>query len=249
MRGAQRTKKTAMASARSTLRSASVTALAIALLAACVTHEPGVGVFAFDFFRAPSPDDRWSDKIAAWQSRERAESVRGPAPVSGSAPGAESEASAWSLRAKYHEFRAERQRELARELARWIQEQSRRHYVPDGEVDHWATLEETLARDGDDCDGLELLTYHFLRDLGFPSDEVWRAIVVRPADGQHHMVTLWFEDPEDPWVIDPTGAMISGMPRFSRVPGWVPLKLFSESEEWSAARRPAPGAERWASLR
>ena len=247
MRGAQRTKKTAMASARSTLRSASVTALAIALLAACVTHEPGA--FAFDFFSTPSPDDRWSEKIAAWQTRERAGSVRGPAPVSGSAPGAEAEGSASSLRAKYREFRAERQRELARELARWIQEQSRQHYVPDGEVDHWATLEETLARDGDDCDGLELLTYHFLRDLGFRSDEVWRAIVVRPADGQHHMVTLWFEDPEDPWVIDPTGAMISGMPRFSRVPGWVPLKLFSESEEWSAARRPARGAERWASLR
>ena len=48
------------------------------------------------------------------------------------------------------------------------------------------------------------------------------------------MVTFWFEDPGDPWVIDPTGAMTSGMPRMSDVPGWVPLKIFSETEEFSA---------------
>jgi len=34
-------------------------------------------------------------------------------------------------------------------------------------------------------------------------------------------------------VIDPTGAMTSGMPRLSEVPGWVPLKLFTETAEFS----------------
>jgi hypothetical protein len=62
---------------------------------------------------------------------------------------------------------------------------------------------------------------------------VVRAIVVRPEDGQHHMVTLWFESAEDPYVIDPTGAMTPGMPRLSEVPGWVPLKLFTKSAEFS----------------
>ena len=57
-----------------------------------------------------------------------------------------------------------------------------------------STLEETLRNDGDDCDGLELLVFQGLRDLGFDDDEVFRAIVYRPDDGQHHMVTLWFED-------------------------------------------------------
>ena len=85
----------------------------------------------------------------------------------------------------------------------------------------------------DDCDGLELLGFHLLLDLGFAADEVYRSIVVRPSDGQHHMVTLWFEDPADPWVIDPTGAMTAGMPRMSEVPGWIPLKLFTESEEFT----------------
>ncbi len=111
--------------------------------------------------------------------------------------------------------------------------------MPDGALDHWATLEETFRSNGDDCDGLELLTYHFLLDMGFRDDEVYRAIVVRPSDGQHHMVTLWFETPRDPWVIDPTGAMIEGMPRMSEVPGWVPLKVFSEDEEFTVRGREA----------
>jgi hypothetical protein len=51
------------------------------------------------------------------------------------------------------------------------------------------------------------------------------------------MVTLWFENPEDPWVIDPTGAMTTGMPRMSEVPGWVPLKVFSEDEDFSVERQ------------
>ncbi len=236
-----------MPSTRRSPRSVLLTLFAIALLAACVTHEPAS--FAYDFFRAPRPDDRWSGKIAAWQWRERTGSVHGPAPVSGAAAAPAGESAAARLRTKYTEFRTAQKRDVARELAVWIQEQARQHYVPDGPVDHWATLEETLARDGEDCDGLELLAYHFFRDLGFAETEVWRAIVYRPFDGQHHMVTLWFEDPDDPWVIDPTGAMTSGMPRFSQIPGWVPLKIFSESEEYSAARTPRSEADRLASLR
>ena len=138
------------------------------------------------------------------------------------------------LRSKYFSFRKQRKRNMALEVASWIQGEAKQHYVPDGPIDHWATLEETLASNGDDCDGLELLVYHFLRDLGFRDDEVFRAIVYRPSDGQHHMVTLWFDTPDDPFVIDPTGAMTSGMPRLSEVPGWVPLKLFTDEVEFTA---------------
>jgi hypothetical protein len=67
---------------------------------------------------------------------------------------------------------------------------------------------------------------------------VFRAIVYRPADGQHHMVTLWFEDPADPWVIDPTGAMTTGMPRMSELRDWVPLKVFSETREFTVRAAP-----------
>ena len=82
-----------------------------------------------------------------------------------------------------------------------------------------------------------MLAFHALRDLGFAESEVYRAIVVRPSDGQHHMVTLWFEDAGDPWVIDPTGAMTLGMPRMSEMGDWVPIKVFSEDLEFTVRDR------------
>jgi hypothetical protein len=47
------------------------------------------------------------------------------------------------------------------------------------------------------------------------------------------MVTLWFEDSSDPWVIDPTGAMTLGMPRMSELKAWMPIKVFTEQIEYS----------------
>jgi hypothetical protein len=220
---------------------ASLIALAALLLAGCVTLPTFQGRVAYRYFVAPAPTDPWSPKIAGWQARERAqpdtEQLRAPASVSGSGLETAPTPPIPDLREKYFSWRAERKRRLARETAAWIQREAKAHYVPDGPIDHWATLEETLKTNGDDCDGLELLVYHFLRDLGFEADEVFRAIVYRPSDGQHHMVTLWFEDEGDPWVIDPTGAMTGGMPRMSQVGEWVPLKVFSEDEEFTVEAR------------
>jgi predicted transglutaminase-like cysteine proteinase len=202
---------------------------------------------SYEYFTQPPQGDAWSPKIADWQRRERVPalpSVDGtPASVSGSGtPGPVSSSPAEDLRSQYRAFRAEQKRAVARQVAAWIQEQARVHYQADGSIDHWATLSETLARGAEDCDGLELLVNRFLRDAGFREGEVYRAIVFRPADGQHHMVTFWFETPTDPWVIDPTGAMTTGMPHMSELPDWVPLKVFSETQEFSVrtAVRPLP---------
>jgi hypothetical protein len=198
------------------------------------------------YFATPDPEDAWSRKIRAWQARERGDSVPdAPAEVAGSGEDGPPVATRGDLKAKYDDYRAERKRAVARDLAGWIQSQAPQHYVADGPIDHWATLEETFRSNGDDCDGLELLTYYFLRDLGFGEEEVFRAIVYRRSDGQHHMVTLWFEDPSDPWVIDPTGAMTLGMPRMSEVDGWAPLKVFSKDQDYTVralhvAQSPAP---------
>jgi len=203
-------------------------------------HEPD----GFDYFQTPRRDDVWSPKIKGWQRRERFDAAlvapleTGPAVESAGFSAAneqlpEDQSDESGLRAKYFEFRADRKRSLARDVAAWIQSEAKRHYREDGAVDHWATLEETLARGGDDCDGLELLAFHALRDLGFADTEVYRAIVVRPSDGQHHMVTLWFEQADDPWVIDPTGAMTLGMPRMSELEAWVPIKVFSDEIEYT----------------
>jgi hypothetical protein len=212
----------------------------LACLGGCATSpERPAAQTRFEYFHTPLPDDAWSRKIEGWQVRERAGreagALVGPANVSGSGEPARAvaESGASDLRDKYASFRRDRKRQMAREVASWIQSEARHHYVPDGAIDHWATTRETLDRNGDDCDGLELLAYNLLRELGFPKREVYRAIVVRPADGQHHMVTLWFESPDDPWVIDPTGAMTSGMPRMSEVPGWQPLRVFDDEREFT----------------
>jgi len=201
---------------------------------------------AYIYFGAPMAGDLWSAKITAWQLRERESHLtQDLAPVSGEgevvqdspAPDAD------DLRARYQEFRVQQKRALARGVAEWVQQEAPSHYIPDGPIDHWATLEETLAHNGDDCDGLELLAFYLLRDLGFGQDEVFRAVVYRPSDGQHHMVTLWFEDTEDPWVIDPTGAMAKGMPRMSEESEWVPLKLFTDTGEYTVMKKPPPSSK------
>ena len=168
--------------------------------------------------------------VPARDSATRGERARGARGIE------QNERSDQDLRTKYTAFLAERKRTLARDFAAWIQSQAKQHYVPDGPIDHWATLEETLRAGGDDCDGLELLTSRGLRELGFRDTEVFRAIVYRPSDGQHHMVTLWFEEPDDPWVIDPTGAMTTGMPRMSELSSWVPLKVFGEAADYTVRR-------------
>jgi hypothetical protein len=223
--------------------------LAVALTAASVGCAIQSGALSgrYRFFALPSVGDAWSGKILGWQTRERAlgdteKLAVAPASVSEGGAGGGSVSADGDLRAKYFAFRRAQKRALAEQVAGWIQREARNHYRSDGPIDHWATLSETLDQNGEDCDGLELLVYHFLRDLGFRDDEVFRAIVLRPSDGQHHMVTLWFESRDDPFVIDPTGAMTPGMPRLSEVPGWVPLKLFTETAEFTprelAANRP-----------
>ena len=216
-------------------RSILLSVACIVVLFGCVAIAPREA--AYHFFEKPASDDPWSRKIARWQVRERAvgdsDQLAPDVSTVASGPSKPSKGAVDDLRVSYFAFRAEHKRATARAFAAWIQDESKRHYIPDGPYDHWATLEETLAHNGDDCDGLELLTYHFLRDAGFGDDEVFRAIVLRPSDGQHHMVTLWFEQPGDPWVIDPTGAMVTGMPHISQVPDWVPIKLFTETREFT----------------
>lgn len=192
----------------------------------------------YHYFAKPGADDPWSPVIRGWQSRELAQpsvqQLRSPASVSDAGGLKPAKGTSGNLRAEYFAFRQRSRRELARQIALWVQREARTHYVPDGPIDHWATLQETLARNGDDCDGLELLAYHFLLDLGYGKNHVFRAVVTQPSTGQYHMVTLWFENPHDPWVIDPTGAMTTGMPRMSQVKGWVPVRVFSETAEYAA---------------
>ena len=109
-----------------------------------------------------------------------------------------------------------------RRLVIRVQRLSKRHYQSET-VDHWPTLAQVLAKGGDDCDGLELLTYWALKDAGEP---VWRAVVGHGPSGTFHAVTLW-GDPSDPYVLDPTGQMTKRVRHLSFFTSWKIVAKFN----------------------
>jgi predicted transglutaminase-like cysteine proteinase len=218
--------------------------LALALGSSCACPDNPRG--RYSYFERPQRHDAWSTPIARWQARERRtraapqgwQPLRTPAPVALPPVAASPNVEAPSpLRTRYSTFLASQRRRLAREVSGWIQAEAQEWYVEDGPLDVWPAFEETLDATGDDCDGLELLAYNALRQLGFPPEQLFRAILHDVRLGQHHMVTLWFEAPDDPWVIDPTGTVTDHMRRMSEIPHWVPLKIFTETAEYTVGRR------------
>jgi len=224
---------------------------ALALLAGCATTGGG-GSHArdarrFDFFGTAHPDDDkadpWYPKVVEWQGRMQQEGNRLPA-------------STMSLRAadqtgklldEMDSYRDEQRVELAKRVTDWSQHMARRYYKwdpgnNDPRWDHWPTVGELLSTNGDDCDGLDLIAYQMLREFGFPSDRVFRAVVQRDRDKANHMVTLWFQDPKDPWVLDATGAITFAMRRFSELEGWTPTKVFNEHIQYLAIESSRPAA-------
>lgn len=207
---------------------------------------------SYDFFAKPGGnDDIWFKKVAEWQVRARHGNATANAST-GIGPGSEGAQMtpeqvkrSGLLRIKMAGFAAEEKRALARKINAFSQLQARRHYKIENDrnpaEDHWPTFQELLARNGDDCDGLDMITYEMLLDFGFPRDRVYRAIVRRGRDRGNHMVTLWFEDGNDPWILDATGAMTFSMRRFSETEGWVPRKVFNENEQFGIAELPVDG--------
>jgi hypothetical protein len=178
-------------------------------------------------------DDPWYPKVAEWQTRMRAEGTRLPA-AKHSLSTAEFNG---MLLDEMSAYRDEQRVELARRIDDWAQRVARRHYVwdpsRDPRYDHWPTVGELLANNGDDCDGLDLIAFQLLREFGFPPEQVFRAILRRDKDRANHMVTFWFEDPNDPWVLDATGAATLSMRHFSELPGWTPTKVFNEWTQYT----------------
>ena len=68
-----------------------------------------------------------------------------------------------------------------------------------------------------------------IREMGFSGREIVQAVVQSSADGRRHSVTLWFENRNDPWVLDATGAATGRMTRLSQLGQWVPVELASNA--------------------
>jgi hypothetical protein len=229
----------------------------LAMILACLTM-PWIGCTTPVFWdevafgpleRVPTPD-AWSHKIAEWQQRQTLSSISRSDPPSttpSAALGDEPPRPAFQpvrtgLGVRYADFLGAKResmasgeatpREIGREVVAWVQGQVPEHFQPDPEAfDQWPVFEEFLESQIDDCDGLELLSFNLLREIGFENDEVYRAILYNPSDGRYHMVTLWFEDDQDPWILDPTGVVTHRLPRLSEQQGWLPVRLFTETRE------------------
>ena len=210
-----------------------IAALSLAFLS-CAQNARFLSPVALDFFVESPREDPWNAKIRNWQSRNQLDQQAA----------AQQRPAGSELGNDYGNFENELRRKIAADTVAWIQDESRRHYIPDGETDHWATLSEVIASNGDDCDGLDLMTFLLLRKLGFSKDEIYRSIVVDRETGQHHMVTLWFEnqDRHDPWVLDPTGVVTNQLVRLSQVPRWSPIEMFDEARHYRVEETPSAGA-------
>jgi hypothetical protein len=220
---------------------------AMALLAAaCAAPAPTPVGSRYYYFADAAPDDNWFEKISDWQRREReAEGEPGgsqPIPTGKPAKLSRERALTATLQELYTANAGTERRKLAQRFMTWSQIMSREHYRKDAEGtdDPWPTTAELLAQGGDDCDGLDLLAYSLMRDFGFDRAELYRAIVRRERDRANHMVTLWFEDGTDPWVIDATGAISLGLRRVSELDGWVPTRVFNEFDQYTVVERLPP---------
>jgi transglutaminase-like putative cysteine protease len=207
-------------------RSLRLAGFAIALMS-CVHHHGSAGT-RLDFFAEAGSDNPWNRKIQNWQLRHQSD------PAVREAAAGELHGSV-ELAALYDEFTHKVRRQIVADAVQWVQGQSHRFYRSDGEYDHWATLGEVIKTGGDDCDGLDLLTFVLLRRLGFAEHEIYRAIVVERTTGQHHMVTLWFDggDRSNPFVLDPTGVVAREVVALSSVPQWEPIELFDEHQHYA----------------
>jgi len=222
-----------------------LTAWVLATPLGCASSGPsGRSAKQFEWFTpaAPGDDDPWYPKVEEWQGRARAEGTRLPK-TSRSLRSAEFSG---ELLAAMSAYRDSERRELARRITDWTQRTARKHYKfdpgrDDPIYDRWPTVGELLANNGDDCDGLDLIAFQLLREFGFPPEQIYRAIVRRNRDNANHMVTLWFEDPADPWVLDATGAVTVQFRRASELPGWTPTKLFNLDQQFDVVEKGAGG--------
>jgi hypothetical protein len=204
----------------------------LALAAGCA--KPPRPEVSYRFFVGAEPGDVWYEKVRDWQAREVAGN---PAELRRRA---EPDARSGLLREKFRAFADAEKRRLAERFVEWAQDQAMQHYRFDERLDlagdDWPTTKDLFEKNGDDCDGIDLIAYNLLLDLGFPEAQVFRAVIRRDHDGEFHMVTLWFEDPDDPWVIDATGAMTLKMRRLSKLPGWTPAVIFNASGHYTVRR-------------
>ena len=109
-----------------------------------------------------------------------------------------------SLSAKYSSFQSAQRRETAREIVAWSQQRG--------------------GQAGSLAQGL--------REMGFKGREIVETFVKNTQDGRRHLVTLWFDQKNDPWVLDATGTASRPMQRLSQLSNWTAVELASNTAHY-----------------
>mgnify|MGYP003945745797 CR=1 FL=1 len=72
-----------------------------------------------------------------------------------------------------------------------------------GQIDYWATPEESLIKGAGDCEDYALAKYFSLRQLGIPSEKLRITYVKALTQNQAHMVLTFYSTPAaEPLVLD-----------------------------------------------
>ena len=158
------------------------------------------GPCAAGYFETPGDQDRWSQKVAAWQYRQQRERAIGKNTMG-----------------------------LVHAVNNWTQMVADHTYAEDGVVDHWGSIGGLYEAGYGDCDELSMISYVALKDFGYQN--VYRGLM-HNDDGEYHMVTLYFENKDDPWILDPTGAATIPVVRASTLANWQIIRVFSEKESY-----------------
>ena len=109
-----------------------------------------------------------------------------------------------SLSAKYNSFQSAQRRETAREIVAWSQQRG--------------------GQAGSLAQGL--------REMGFQGRQIVETVVKNTQDGRRHLVTLWFDKKNDPWVLDATGTATRQMQRLSQLGSWTAVELASNTAHY-----------------
>ena len=187
----------------------------------------------FDFSQPLAAEDLWQPKIRLWQAARHGDSLNPDVALAQRTP----------LGQEYVRFESELRVEVVQRVLRWVQLYSGLYFRLDEGVDYWPTLSEVIAAGGDDCDGMDVLTFELLRRLGFRQGELYRAVLFQRKREIYHMVTLWFpeESRDDPYVLDPSGEVSHKVLRLSQASDWEPVAMFDESAQFRVELRGASG--------
>jgi len=206
----------------------------VAWLAIACVHPlaPPASAPAYDFFGAIDPhNDPWFYRIQDWQDDQLIAQRDGL----GKLASHEAATSMTALEASANAFQAGQRRALARRINTWVQNNA--VSTPEAPESSDPDPARLLSAGAEDPLGLDQTTRSLLLRFGFEADELYRGVLRQRNGDRYHVVTLWFEDRRDPWVLDASSVLSAELKRLSRVSSWQLIRVFNETKQFRAVPR------------